>query len=162
MPAVRLSEIEGTRTLSSGARQRTLSPLRTAGLVALGGAVGAVLRICLALLVPTVTTPTLVEIPWATLWANALGCLGLGVLTGVLEVRTAAAWVRPLLGVGVCGGFTTLSGVVLEGSAMIGAAFPLTAVSYALLTAVICVGALILGLLVARRIACRGTAGDDA
>ena len=60
---------------------------------------------------------------------------------------------QPLLGTGLCGGFTSFSAVVLEGSAMIGADFPLVALSYGAATVVLCLGGLILGLILGRRLA---------
>ena len=153
MAALELEDVDAEKVLGSGPRQPTLPVLRTGLLVAAGGGVGAGLRFLLAVIAPTVTTPTLVEVPWASLWANVIGCLALGALTGVLEVRRAPAWTMPLLGTGLCGGFTTMSLVVLEGSAMLGADFPIIAVGYGLATAVLCLGAMALGLLVARRVA---------
>ncbi len=153
MAALTAQELAPETTLGSGPLAPPLSPLRTALLVAAGGGVGAGLRFALTVLAPTVTTPTLVELPWATLWVNVIGCLGLGALTGVLEVRPGRPWMLPLLGTGLCGGFTTMSTVVLEGSAMIGAGFPLIAFVYALLTVVLCLGLVVLGLVGGRRLA---------
>lgn len=155
MAAVRFEDVLASDTLGSGPVREGLGPWRTALLVAAGGAVGAILRFSLGVLAPTVTTPTLVEVPWATLAVNVLGSLGLGALTGALEVRSGRAWVQPLLGTGLCGGFTTFSAVVLEGSAFIGADFPVLALGYAVLTIVVCLGAVVAGLLGGRRIAAR-------
>jgi len=48
--------------------------------------------------------------PWATFWVNVSGCLLIGVLMTVLaEVAPGHRLVRPLLGVGVLGGYTTFS-----------------------------------------------------
>ena len=153
MAALRFEEITESDTLESGPVPRALAPWRAALLVAAGGALGAMLRFALTVLVPTVTTPTLVELPWATLWVNLLGCLGLGLLNGVLEVRAARPWLHPLLGTGLCGGFTTFATVVLEGSAMIGADFPVLAMTYTTLTIVVCLSGIVLGLLGGRRLA---------
>ncbi len=90
-----------------------------------------------------------------------LGSLGLGALNGVLEVREGRPWMRPLLGTGLCGGFTTMSTVVLEGSAMIGADFPLLALLYAALTLALCLGAIVLGLLLGNRLGARGLEATD-
>lgn len=110
------------------------SPLttpRTALLVAAGGAAGSAARHVVELAVPSTLTPTLVEIPWSTWTVNVLGCLAIGLIAGVLEVRRGApSWIRPLLVVGFCGGFTTMSTVVLQISAMVGAEFPLEALEY--------------------------------
>ena len=80
---------------------------------------------------------------------------------GVLEVREGRPWMRPLLGTGLCGGFTTMSTVVLGGSAMIGADFPLLALLYAALTLALCLGAVVLGLLLGNRLGARGLEATD-
>lgn len=153
MAAVHLEDIIDSETLGSGPVRARLTWWQTALLVAAGGALGGFLRFTLSVLAPTVTTPTLVEVPWATFWVNLLGCLALGGLYGALEVRSGRSWMRPLLGTGLCGGFTTFSAVVLEGSAMIGADFPLLALSYGAATLVLCLGGLILGMILGRRLA---------
>ena len=153
MAAVHLEDIIDSETLGSGPVRARLTWWQTALLVAAGGALGGFLRFTLSVLAPTVTTPTLVEVPWATFGVNLLGCLALGGLNGALEVRAGRSWMQPLLGTGLCGGFTTFSAVVLEGSAMIGADFPLLALSYGAATVVLCLGGLILGLVLGRRLA---------
>lgn len=158
MAALRGEEVAESVTLGSGPIQPRAVLWQAGLLVAAGGALGAILRFSLTVIAPTVTTPTLAEVPWATLWVNVLGCLALGALNGVLEVRPGKAWMQPLLGTGLCGGFTTMSTVVLEGSAMIGADFPIIALAYASVTIVLCLGAVVLGLIGARRIARRAMA----
>lgn len=150
MAALSQQELVDVTTFGSGPVHAPLPRYQVGLLVAGGAAIGGVLRIALALLVPTVTTPTLVEIPWATLSVNVLGSFVLGVLIGAIEVRALRPWIFPLLGPGVCGGFTSLSAVVLEGSAMIGADFPLAGFGYAMLTIVGGIGAVVLGLLAGR------------
>lgn len=153
LAAVHLEDVIDSETLGSGPARARLTWWQTALLVAAGGALGGFLRFTLSVLSPTVTTPTLVELPWATFGVNLLGCLALGGLNGALEVRAGRSWMQPLLGTGLCGGFTTFSAVVLEGSAMIGADFPLLALSYGAATVVLCLGGLILGLVLGRRLA---------
>ncbi|WP_245822926.1 fluoride efflux transporter FluC [Brachybacterium avium] len=153
MAALRFEEVTESEILDSGPVPHESVPWRIAMLVMAGGTVGAMLRFALSMLSPTVTTPTLVELPWATLWVNLLGCLGLGLLNGVLEVRAPRPWLQPLLGTGLCGGFTSFSAVVLEGSAMIGADFPVLAMTYTAATIVLCLSGIVLGLLGGRRLA---------
>ncbi len=81
-------------------------------LVALGGALGSVLRYGVSLAVPK-SHPN--GFPWATLLANLLGCFLIGVLAGALSRN---AWLQStgwlLLATGLCGGFTTFSTFALE------------------------------------------------
>ena len=86
-------------------------------LVAAGGAAGAWLRyltgrVWLAAIGPVRAS----AFPWATLTANVLGSLLMGVLVGWLARHGSSAaeqW-RLLLGVGVLGGYTTFSSFALE------------------------------------------------
>jgi CrcB protein len=75
--------------------------------VALGGALGSVARYGIAVAVPHGRA----ELPVATLLVNVVGSLLLGVL---VAGWTDAKWVRPFLGTGVLGGFTTFSALALE------------------------------------------------
>ena len=53
--------------------------------------------------------------PWATFTINVTGCLLLGLLmVFVVDVWPSSRYVRPLLGVGVLGGYTTFSTYALE------------------------------------------------
>ena len=80
-------------------------------LAALGGALGALARWGVATALPR--SPG--SWPWATLTVNLLGCFLMGVLIAVLAARKpAGTWPRPLLGVGVLGGFTTYSAFAVE------------------------------------------------
>ena len=81
------------------------------GAIALGGALGAEARYGLGLAVAHRAG----EWPWATLLANVSGCLLIGVLMVVItELVTAHRLVRPFLGVGVLGGYTTFSAYAVE------------------------------------------------
>ncbi len=80
-------------------------------LAALGGGVGALARWGVAEALPGAPGGR----PWATLTVNLLGCLLIGALLAVLSVRAlGGSWARPLLGVGVLGGFTTYSAFALD------------------------------------------------
>ena len=80
-------------------------------LAALGGALGALARWGIASALPS--SPT--GLPWATLLVNLTGCLLLGVLFAVLAARFPdAGWPRPLLAVGLLGGYTTYSAFAVE------------------------------------------------
>ena len=108
-------------------------------LVAAGGALGASARYAIGLAWPA--TPG--AFPWATFTVNVSGCLLMGALMVVVtETRQAAAWVRPFLGVGVLGGFTTFSTYAVDGTLL--AADPPLALAYlggTLVSAVAAVGA---------------------
>jgi fluoride exporter len=81
------------------------------GVIALGGGLGALGRYGLAKLMPT--RPG--HLPWGTFITNVLGCLLIGVLMVLItEVLSAHRLVRPFLGVGVLGGFTTFSTYAAE------------------------------------------------
>ncbi|MGY1724955.1 fluoride efflux transporter CrcB [Blastococcus sp. SYSU DS0533] len=100
-------------------------------LAALGGALGALARWGLGEAFPH--SPT--GLPWATLAVNLTGCLLLGALTAVLAARAPGApWIRPFLGVGVLGGFTTYSTFAVEVVQLADAGAPGTAVGYVLLS----------------------------
>ena len=82
------------------------------GVVAVGGGIGALARYGLAVLLPG-------GFPWATFAVNVLGCLLIGVLMVlVTEVRTPHRLVRPFLGTGILGGFTTFSTYTVEVDAL--------------------------------------------
>ncbi|MER7055135.1 CrcB family protein [Streptomyces sp. NPDC000351] len=74
--------------------------------VSLGGGTGAAARYAALLWWPTRTG----GFPWTTFWVNVAGCAVIGVLMVVVtEVWAAPRLVRPFLGTGVLGGFTTFS-----------------------------------------------------
>jgi fluoride exporter len=73
--------------------------------VAVGGVVGAEARYGLAVGLPHAPGAW----AWSTLIANVTGCLLIGVLMVLFSERIRHPLVRPLLGVGVLGGYTTFS-----------------------------------------------------
>jgi fluoride exporter len=82
-------------------------PKRILAAVAVGGAAGTSARYGLGLLFPD---PVGTGFPWTTFGVNVVGCLAIGVLAGALDrARTAPPLIRPLLGSGFLGGFTTFS-----------------------------------------------------
>ncbi|WP_166756098.1 fluoride efflux transporter CrcB [Modestobacter marinus] len=73
---------------------------------ALGGALGALARWGVAEALPAAHGTW----PWATLLVNLTGCLLLGLLLAVVVARRPQhPWLRPFLGTGVLGGYTTFS-----------------------------------------------------
>jgi len=74
--------------------------------IAAGGVVGALARYAAGVRWPTVAG----HFPWTTLVINTLGCILMGVLVVlVTDVFTRQRLLRPFLGTGVLGGFTTFS-----------------------------------------------------
>lgn len=92
------------------------SPLMASLHVALGGAIGSVLRYQLGRGMTHWLGPQVITtFPWATLAANVLGSLAMGMLAGWLgRAGSDAEPYRLLLGVGLLGGFTTFSAFSLE------------------------------------------------
>jgi CrcB protein len=81
------------------------------GAVALGGGVGSLARYALSQAWPTGVR----GLPWTTLGINVVGSLLLGMLVVALtEIWRPHRLVRPLLGTGVLGGFTTFSTFAVE------------------------------------------------
>lgn len=79
--------------------------------VAAGGALGALARLGLDVLVPHGEGGW----PWPTFAANMLGCLMLGYLaTRLLERLPPSTYRRPLLGTGLCGALSTFSTLQIE------------------------------------------------
>lgn len=105
----------------------------TLGAVALGGATGAVLRWALE-----VALPAGEAWPWATLLANVLGSAALAWL--VVHDDRHPRWLRPGVGTGLLGGFTTFSTYAVQ-VAVLGRADPLLAVAYLVGTPLLCVAA---------------------
>lgn len=84
--------------------------------IAAGGAIGSLARWGLSQALPHPAT----AFPWATFDANVSGCFGLGVLmVFVTEVWPPSRYVRPFLGVGVLGGYTTFSTYMLDTRALL-------------------------------------------
>lgn len=84
---------------------------RTVGLIAIGGAIGTLLRYALSRNVPVEIS----TFPTTTLLINVVGALILGLLLGALgRHRPTDTTLRPLIGIGVLGGFTTFSTFALE------------------------------------------------
>jgi fluoride exporter len=95
----------------------------TALLVALGGAIGAVLRYWIGTAVQSASP--FQAFPLGTLVVNVSGCFVMGLVTGLGERHgyLTAEW-RAFLAVGVLGGFTTFSAFANEtvGAVRLGAA----------------------------------------
>lgn len=92
-------------------RQRARADGAVVAVVAVGGGLGAAARYGLAQALPTLPG----HLPWGTFTANVAGCFLIGVLMVLAtEVWVAHRLVRPFLGVGFLGGFTTFSTYAVE------------------------------------------------
>lgn len=80
-------------------------------LIALGGAAGAVLRYAVSGWTHQIAGE---GFPWGTLAVNVIGSLAIGFFWGLSERTVFRPEVRPLLFIGVLGGFTTFSTYSLE------------------------------------------------
>ena len=118
-------------------------------LAALGGALGALARWGIAEALPHARGAW----PWSTLLINLTGCLMLGVLFAVLAARVPEpSWVRPFVGVGVLGGYTTYSTFAVEIVDLGRTGATLAAAGYLLVSMVGGVLAVVLGAVAARRV----------
>jgi CrcB protein len=114
------SDVEQRERLRGRVRARHLSGQARAVIVArwdillfvaAGGSLGAAARYGIGQALPHTSR----QFPWATFLINVTGCFALGMLmVFVLEVWPSSRYVRPFLGVGLLGGYTTFSTYALE------------------------------------------------
>lgn len=115
--------------------------------ISAGGAIGSLIRWFLAEIVPHGSH----DIAWSTLTANVTGALLLGVLmAGMLDLLATTRYVRPFLGIGVLGGYTTFSTYMLDTRALLVAGEPYLALTYVAGTLIIGLVAVWLGLVCGR------------
>jgi fluoride exporter len=115
--------------------------------IAVGGIIGAEGRYGIDRLVPATRT----GFPWTTFSINVGGCLLMGVLMVVLtELLTPHRLLRPLLGIGILGGFTTFSGFTVDIVRLLDAHRGGLALGYLLGTVIVAAAALALGTVTTR------------
>lgn len=132
--------------------RRLLTHLDVLAVVALGGAVGSVVRFAVERALPTPAR----GFPWGTFVVNLTGCFLLGLLmVFVSEVWRPGRYLRPFLSVGVLGGYTTFSTVTGEVRGLGGAGAWLLADTYLLDSVVGGLAAVWVGVIVARLLARR-------
>jgi CrcB protein len=120
--------------------------------VALGGAIGALLRYQSGRLMTHWLGPNVVTaVPWATLTVNVVGSLVMGALAGFLarHGQGGEQW-RLFVGVGLLGGFTTFSSFSLELMLLIERGQAFQALTYALVSVLAGLTALYIGLIIMR------------
>lgn len=124
------------------------APWTVLGTIAAGGVLGALGRYALASAWPHARA----HFPWATFVTNVSGCLLIGVLMVLItEVWPAHPLVRPFVGVGVLGGYTTFSTYTGEVQQMVSAGAARTGLLYLFGTLVAALAAVQLGISLARR-----------
>ena len=128
------------------------SPLVASLHVALGGAIGSVLRYQVGRgMTHWLGAQAVTAFPWATLAVNVIGSLAMGVLAGWLARHgESGEQYRLLLGVGLLGGFTTFSAFSLEMAMLLQRGQSLQAFIYITASVLMGLVALQLGLLVMR------------
>lgn len=112
------------------------------GAIAAGGIVGAEARYGSGSLWPD----RVPDFPMNTLVVNVVGCLLIGVLmTVITDFVSPHRLVRPFLGVGVLGGFTTFSTYCADTLSLVAAGRPVPALLYLSLTPISALGAVWIG-----------------
>ena len=127
----------------------TATPLRDLLFVGAGGALGAVLRYGMSGLVHRIDP--FATFPSGTLAVNVLGCLLIGLLGGLVELRAVLSpEARLFLLIGLLGGFTTYSTFGSDAFNLLRAGDHIRALAYVGLHLVAGIGAVWAGLVTAR------------
>lgn len=133
-------------------RELRRAPWETLAAISAGGVLGALARHGLSTAFPHGPG----EFPWAVFWTNVSGCLAIGVLMVLItETRRAHRLVRPFLGVGVLGGFTTFSTYAVDIQRAVSDGAPRVGLAYLALTLVAALAAVVAGMRITRGLARR-------
>ncbi len=125
-----------------------MNQLAAAGWVALGGALGSLLRFFVTLWFFQRLGP---GFPWGTFAINVTGAFVLGVVLQLAQTRIGLnPYVRVFVGTGILGGYTTFSAFAFETLALSRDAFSLQSVWYAVGSVVAGVIAAYAGIVVSR------------
>jgi CrcB protein len=117
--------------------------------VAAGGVLGSLGRYGVGLALPHVAG----SFAWSTFLVNVTGSLAMGLLVvWVLSMTRPHPWLRPFLGVGVLGGWTTFSSYALDIHAIAQAGHGLVAAAYLLGSLVVGIVAVGLGITLGERL----------
>jgi CrcB protein len=137
----------GRAPLRRGAPPGRGTPWAVLGVVSGGGVIGSLARYGLAIAFPHGPG----GFAWATFATNVAGCFLIGVLMVlVTETWRAHRLVRPFLGVGVLGGFTTFSTYIVDIQRAVAAGEPRTALAYLAGTLLAALAAVTAGVAAAR------------
>ena len=110
--------------------------------VAAGGALGSVIRY-----VVSTAVPKWQFVPLATLTVNILGSLFIGIIIGTIPKTNPT---HLIAAIGFCGGFTTFSTFSIETVELIQKGYTTQAIMYILICIIICLGATVIGLKIAK------------
>ncbi|MFF3751551.1 fluoride efflux transporter CrcB [Streptomyces sp. NPDC002018] len=128
-------------------RARVLWPVVAA--VALGAMCGAAARYGASLIWPTATA----GFPWTTFAVNVTGCALIGVfMVMISDVWTAHRLVRPFVGTGVLGGYTTFSTYAVDIARLVDAGRARAGMAYLGLTLLAALAAVWAAVWVTRRV----------
>jgi CrcB protein len=115
--------------------------------ISAGGVLGACARHALTLALPHPPA----DFPWATFVTNVSGCLLIGILMVLItEVWAAHRLLRPFLGVGVLGGYTTFSTYAVDVQQLVDTGAARTGLLYLAGTLVTALTAVYLGIAATR------------
>lgn len=139
-------EDPGQRPRRAGPRPDVLA------VIAAGGVLGAEARYGIGVLLPHAGDTW----PWSTLVVNVSGCVLIGVLMVVItEFVDAHRLVRPFLGIGLLGGYTTFSTATVDALTLLTAGRPGVAIGYLVATPTLAVLGCAVGVVAARLLAGR-------
>ena len=107
--------------------------------VGIGGAIGAILRYLISLI------PVKSDFPILTLMTNVIGAFAIGCIVALSKKYNMPNNVVLMLKTGVCGGFTTFSTFSLEAYTLFESRKIGMGITYAILSLVLCIAAVLLG-----------------
>ena len=132
-------------------RARLRHALPVLGATSAGGVLGTLSRYGVSVVIPYEPG----KFAWATLGVNVVGCFLMGILMVLLDyARPGRPLLRPFLGVGVLGGFTTFSTYILD-TIRTSAEAPRTGLAYLLGTPVAALVAVWIGVTLTRMLIIR-------
>ncbi len=136
--------------LGAGRRPWSPPPAAFVAAVFVGGCVGGLARYELSRAWPSGPH----GFPWTVLVINTSGALALaGLLALLADAPRSAGWLRPLLGTGFCGAWTTFSSIVASTDQLLADGRPGTGILYLASSIATGLAAAVLGLALGRRLA---------